>query len=357
MAILADALQDAGITSPRKGPDDGVDAVLRTRDGRRIELQVKWAGEGWPEDVRDAARAVGKRWPEKLVLVARHLSPGAIEWLRARNANWADESGQVRILGPGGLIVIREPTTQPSPRTPGAEMRWSSSARTVVEAILARPETPLRVGPLAAESGWSAPQCGEVLRSLDAHGWTVKRGPARGPGAHRELIDKDGLLAAWSAAVAEENRQTRVAHRAGADAMGLLRGTFAADMRRLDWAASGWAGLELSAPYTTIVPSLQLYVSERNFGGALTNAIKRAGLRELDEGGLVTFWRTDPHVLGLAEVHFGIPVASPPRLYADLSTLGVRGQDAASHLKTQVLDAPHHGSRAHKGRQRASSPT
>ena len=81
-----------GATVEAASPNDSsADFVVRTRDGRTTLLEVKWAGEGWPQDVRRVAAATGKEWPENAVLLARHLSPGAIEWLREHGANWADD--------------------------------------------------------------------------------------------------------------------------------------------------------------------------------------------------------------------------------------------------------------------------
>jgi hypothetical protein len=36
-----------------------------------------------------------------------------------------------------------------------------------------------------------------------------------------------------------------------------------------------------------------------------------------------------------------MPVVSAPRLYADLSSLQARGQDAADHIKTLLIDPLH----------------
>jgi hypothetical protein len=109
--VLASAL-DGVIVEPAEDTARP-DLVIRTRDGRSIAVEVKWAGEGWPEDVRRGAAGVPERWPADVVLLAHRLSPGAIEWLRDRGANWADEAGQARIPGPDGLIVIRDTARPP----------------------------------------------------------------------------------------------------------------------------------------------------------------------------------------------------------------------------------------------------
>jgi hypothetical protein len=276
------------------------------------------------------------------VLLARRLSPGAIEWLRARGANWADEDARARIAGPGGLLVIREPAVRAREREAARGFSWSASSLSIAELILARPDERLRAAQLARDGRWSTAQAASVLGMFDAQGWTIKRGPARGPGAYREILDADAMLSAWSVAVGEEARDTRIAHRATRDVMALLAGELREALDKdSSWAVSGWAGLELTAPFTTTVPSVHVYVAEEDFAGPLTAAIAAAGLREVDEGGRVTFWRADHRILNLAERKDGVPVVSAPRLYADLSSFEARGQDAADHIKTLLIDPLH----------------
>lgn len=344
--ILAAVLEEASVeVSPSDG---GGDFLVRTRGHRAVEIEVKWAGEGWPQEVRRVATEVGEQWPENTVLLARRLSPGAIEWLRERGANWADEAGQARIIGPGGLVVIREPV-QPARGTAPRSFSWSRSAVAVAETILAGGDRPLRVVELAAESDWSVAQAAKVLKAFDGQGWTAKRGASRGVGAHRRLIDANGLLAAWSAAVADSPRATRIAHRVTNDPMALLRDDLAPALERTSgWAVSGWAGLELAAPFATTTPTLHIYVADTDFTTPLSEAIKEAGLREVGEGGRITFWAADARVFNYSWRVEDIPLVSVPRLFADLSSFGGRGGDAADHVKVELIDPPHPGSSAEK---------
>jgi hypothetical protein len=340
--ILAFALE--GATVEAAPSDSGADLVVRTRDGRAIEIEAKWAGEGWPQDVRRVAATVGEQWPENAVLLARSLSPGAIEWLRERGANWADEAGQARIIGPDGLLVIRELAQSPDKGGVPRSFSWSKSAIAVAEAILAHEDRPLRVVELAEESDWSTAQAAKVLKAFDDQGWTVKQGTSRGPGAHRRLVDADGLLAAWSAAVVDSPRATRIAHRATKDVMALLRDDLAPALEcRAGWAVSGWAGLELAAPFATTTPSLHIYIADTDFAAPLSAAIGEAGLREVDEGGRVTFWAADARVFNCSLRVEDVPVVSVPRLFADLSSFGGRGGDAADHVKSELIDPLHPG--------------
>ncbi len=340
--ILATVLESATVEAAPGGR--GADLVIRTRDGREIEIEVKWAGEGWPQDVRRVAATVGEWWPENAVLLARSLSPGAIEWLRERGANWADEAGQARIIGPGGLVVIREFAQPPDKRSMPYSFSWSKSAISVAETILAHEDHPLRVTELAEESDWSTAQAAKVLKAFDSQGWTAKHGASRGPGSHRTLVDADGLLAAWSAAVDGSPRATRIAHRATKDVMALLRDDLVPALgRTAGWAVSGWAGLELAAPYATTTPSLHIYIADTDFAAPLSDVIEGGSLREVDEGGRVTFWAADARIFAFSQRVEDVPVVSAPRLFADLSSFGSRGGDAADHVKAELIDPLHSG--------------
>lgn len=340
--ILATALEGATVSASPSG--SGADLVVRTRDGRAIEIEVKWAGEGWPQDVRRVVAAVDEQWPDNAVLLARRLSPGAIEWLRERGINWADEAGQARILGPGGLVVIRELAQPPERRGTSRSFSWSRSAIAVAEAILAHEDRPLRVAELAAESDWSTAQAAKVLKAFDGQGWTAKHGASRGASAHRRLVDADGLLAAWSAAVADSPRATRIAYRTTKDPMALLRNDLVPALERtVGWAVSGWAGLELAAPFATTTPGLHIYVADTDFATPLSEVIEEAGLREVGEGGRIVFWAADARVFACSRRVEGIPLVSAPRLFADLSSFGGRGGDAADHVKAELIDPLHPG--------------
>jgi hypothetical protein len=347
--ILATAI-DGTVINVEQGVADS-DVVIRIKNGLTVRFEMLWAGEGWPQDVRQAAANVADQWPANVVLLARRLSPGAMEWLRARGANWADETGQTRIIGPDRLVVIREPTQRPSDKRALSTFTWSRSALTIAEAILSRQDRPLHATELARATDWSVAQTANVLTAFDRRGWTVKRSAARGPNAYRELVNANKMLVAWSSSVAEKPRTMRLAHRAARDVMSLLYDDLAPALERnTRWAISGWAGLELGAPYATTTPSLHIYVAQADFAGSLSNAIAQAGLRDIDEGGRVIFWAAEPRVIDLAWRSRDIPIVSAPRLYADLSSLGARGQDAADHVREQLIDP------LHPGRARGGGP-
>lgn len=334
--ILA-RVTDGAIVAAEPRADDTIDLMLRSRgDGPVILIEAKWAGSGGPVDVRAAVERVPDPWPARLVILAERFSPSAVEWLRARDANWADATGQARILGPDGLIVVRDADQPAAPLA----FRWSVSGVSIAEFLLARPSPRIQVTDLAEASGWAPSRVTNVLTKFDAQGWTEKRGGERGPGAHRVLADPAGLLDAWSAELPATHRHVRLGHRAGGEALALLDGLAPELSSRVPWALSGWAALEQEAPLMTAVPTLHVYVDGQGFARELTEAMNEAGLREVRDGARVIFWAADATTLALSRRDRGRPIVSAPRLYADLAALGARGIDAAAHVKEELVDPP-----------------
>jgi transcriptional regulator with XRE-family HTH domain len=330
------ALDGLAVVGAVETKDDVARVLIRGRT-RSYRLRAIWAGAGWPADVDRAIRPLGEAWPPDLVVVARNLSGGSREMLDRRGASWVDGSGSAHIIG-RDLLVVRE-----AKREPGADRRafsWSPSAVSIAEALLNR-DSPSGVGTteLAILTGWSAPQISQVLAAFDAEGWTTKWGPRRGPGASREIADGARLLDAWTDEVTGVKPERRFAERIFNDPMQFLVDELAPvlDKHGIGWAVTGWAAAERLAPFATAVPALQVYIEDRAFRGPLTQAIQEIPVREVESGGRIEFRSGDPRLLKLAVRRNGIPLATAPRVFADLQALGGRGEDAAMHLREEVI--------------------
>jgi hypothetical protein len=300
------------------------------------QLELRWVGRGWPADVERALFEVPDPWPRQLVLAGERFSPKARDVLRLRDANWVDKTGAARIETTSGLFVLRH-----GRRAPTDKLRWSSSSIEIAEFLLARPPGEMfNAIWLAEQTGWSHPQTTGVLRRFSDLGWVEKVGGSRGVGSGWRLAEPGRLLDAWSDHVATHQPQALLAHRALQDPMQFLRSELASELssQQFPWAVSGWAGLELAAPFVTAVPLLQVYIDESAFkDGRLRTLLASVGLREVEEGARVEFRRLSRLPLSLSESHNGIPVVDPARLYADLRALGGRGEDAADHVREELL--------------------
>lgn len=293
-----------------------------------LELRATWLSRGWPADVRNAL----ERHPGVDLLVAPRLSVGARRELSARGVGWIDATGAADIRVPG--LIVRLDGEAPPPDT-NRELRWSDAAVVIAEALLALRPPQISTRWVAMNAACSVPTAGSVLKAFDDHGWTVKHGPSRGPGAHRILGDADDLLATWSQRIATAPLEKWFAHSTERDA-GKLRRRISKATAQLQVGWTGWAAGELVAPFTTHVPVLQLRVAEHHARAEVADALSDAGVRMTEDAGRIEVWLTDERALRLKEAHGDEPTCSWARVYADLIRLGGRGTDAAAHLRDVV---------------------
>jgi hypothetical protein len=330
------ALDGVAVAAAVEPDASGLVVLLRERSGVR-RLRAIWAGAGWPADVDRAIHGVDETWPADLVVVARHLSPGSRKLLDERGASWVDGTGSAHLVAPG-LLVVRD--VEPTAGSSAAAFSWSPSALSVAEALLnSKSPSDLRTAEIARLTGWSSPQVSQVLGAFDAEGWTAKSGTQRGPGATRQIIDPARLLDAWTDAITSTAVERRFAERIFSDPMLFLTSELASALDRHDirWAVTGWAAAEQLAPFATTIPALQVYVEDLAFRGPLTMLMEDVPIREVQSGGRIEFRSASERLLVLADRHDGIQLASTPRVYADLLALGGRGQDAAQHLREEVI--------------------
>jgi hypothetical protein len=304
------------------------------------ELELRWVGRGWPADLEPALHSVPDPWPRQLVLVGQQFSPGAVDQLTQRRANWLDETGAARIETDTGLLVFRGRNEAVAERGVTRGFRWASSSVEVAEWLLTDPQRePFNAREFVDRSGWSYAQTTKVLRQLSARGWVKKTGGSRGVGSGWQLADPAGLLEAWTTYLVSHRPETVGAHRVLRDPLQFARAELAHALRpETQWALSGWVGLELAAPFVTTVPVIHVAVDANALvDGRLREVMRTVGLREVREGARIEFLALSGFSLSLAREFHGLPVVSPPRLYADLRALGGRGEEAADHVRQELI--------------------
>lgn len=343
-SVLAPLLADwADVTIvPNQGGARAAVVTVTTADGKKYAIELKWAGQGWPSDVRRVLdQQSHSEWPRHLVVVARNLSPGALQLLSEHNANWMDQAGQVRLMVPPGLFVYRE-SRDSKPKSRTLRFEWSRSAVQLAEYILDLPrDQPLRTGDLAEATDWSPGRVSTVLGAFDALDWTEPKGAKSGPGAWRRLTNPGGMLDSWAAHVGNQPRRKRLAHHPTTSLLRFTETELARFLGEADsraWGLTTWAGLELVAPFATAIPVVHIYLTSDGFRSDLDGAIRKSGLREVDEGARFEFWEADSPLLTQPGQPAATPVVATPRLYADLLALGARGADAAQHLRETKFD-------------------
>ena len=301
------------------GIDAGVDMFVNDHP-----FKIKWIGDG---RLADAKRVLAARRGRPDVAVARRMSPGARETLAGAGIGWVDETGAAEIAA--GTIVISRPGRPPKPG--GPPKRWTRSVIAVGEALLCG--TKATVAATEAATGLSNGSCTTALRVLTDIG-LLEADAGRGRDSARRVADRDRLLDAYASAVeaapASISLQVGVTWRDTIDGVVLTGAKW--DKAKVVWASTGAVAATVIAPHLTTVNAADVYVDAETILG-LEAAAAAAGLRPI-EGGRLTL-RPFPSVTvrRLATRVDGLRVAPWPRVFADVRIVGVRGEDAAEHLR------------------------
>lgn len=320
------AVLPSGTTVQHAGGDGPVAHL--TVNGHR--LRACWLGEGRPSRVEEALALAGSARPH--VLVARAMSPGAQAAVRRAGLGWVDEAGGAEIVL-DWLIVARSP--RPAPPATGPPSGWTPAAAGVAEAILsgARPT----VDAIRQKTGLSQSYCARALAFFAREGYLVSSA-ARGRRAGRRLAEPERLLHTYAmAAGAFRGAELRVAVLWRDPVQGL------ADLGRtwtaggLRWAATGAVAAAVLAPSLTDVGTADVFVEGRTLAD-LQAAADRIRARPMEGGRLLLRAFPSAATANLTATQDGLCVAPWPRVYADLLTTGVRGEDAAEHLR-EVMGA------------------
>lgn len=305
----------------RRGCEDS-HAVDLALNGEPI--QIKWLGEGGLRQVRELIVS-GTDLPD--VVAARRMSPGAREVLSAAGIGWVDETGAAEIAL--GSLIVSKSGRPPEPRQ--KPPRWTRSVLAVAEALLCGGKA--TVGAMQETTGLSAGSCTNALRALTDLGLltaTVRRGR----GSARQIPDPNRLLDEYATAAAA--MAPTIALAVGVTWRDPLAKSSETGRRweseGVTWAATGAVAASVLAPYLTSVTASDVYVDTQTIAG-LESAAAKADLRPI-EGGRLTL-RPFPTRL-LTVVQDGLRIAPWPRVYADLRVVGVRGEEAAEHLREVV---------------------
>ncbi len=286
-------------------------------------LEVKWIGSGHLGSVRSALKERPKR---HVVLVAQHMSPGARAALSEAGVSWADETGAAEI-SVGSILVSKSGLSQ---RKPSKIEHWTPAVIAVAEALLLGIK-----GTQAAmqdATGLSAGSCTNALRFLTSED-LLSSGAKRGPNSARVVSDPRRLLDAYAAAASVqttgEKLQIGVTWRDVLEGLAELGRGFTRE--KLDWAVTGGAGAAVMAPYISSVSQASVYVEAQSLA-ELEKLASSLTLRPVEGGRLTLKSFPNRTVQHLAEYVRDLRVAPWPRLYVDLLTEGVRGEEAAEHL-------------------------
>jgi hypothetical protein len=300
-----------------RGPD--VDLKI---EGHRI--RARWVGSGFIGETRAALEALA-RSPD--VVVARQMSPGSRELLARKGIGWVDELGAAEIAI--GTIVVSRTGRAPEPvKKPSG---WTPAVLAVCEALLCGVRA--TVPSVQEATGLSTGSCTNALRMLTDLGLLEARA-RRGKDSGRCVAAPDDLLQAYASAAAIMRPAISLA--VGVTWRDHVTGLAELGQRwtelGIDWAATGAAAAAVLAPLLTTVAATTVYVDAQT-SAELQAIATRSQLRPIEGGRLTLVPFPTVATRRLAQTAAGIQLAPWPRIYADLRTIGVRGEEAAEHLR------------------------
>lgn len=308
----------------------------RREDGHSTDLEVNgdpvrvtWLGEG---GLRQARELISRQKNHPDVAVARRMSLAAREFLSAAGIGWVDETGAAEIAS-GSLIISKDGRVPESPRKPP---HWTPAVLSVAEALLCGGRG--TVGDMQEVTTLSAGSATNALRTLTDLG-LLHAEVRRGPNSSRRIVDSDRLLDEY--ATAATALMPAVSVSVGVTwrdpVAGLVSTGRQWDHAGIPWAATGAVAGSALAPSLTTLASSEVYIEGRT-GASLERVAARSGLRPIRGGRLIL--RPFPTVTTrrLATVKDGLRLVPWPRAYADLRVVGVRGEEAAEHLRETMHD-------------------
>lgn len=292
-----------------------------------VQTEVAWLSTGWPRQVRDLLDG-----PDRPGLVAAaELSLGARYLLTEHGLSWVDETGAARVALPG--VYIRVDVGQ-APKKPRASLGWTPATLAVCEALITG--TGGTVAELTSATGLAPSTVAGSLRFLQTvH--LLESEAARGRNARRTVADQEQLLEAYAAAAVRlrspESIRVGVLWRDPTRGTNDLGAQLAAN--GVAWTVTGALAADVLAPYLTEVDPWEIYLGAGSLA-ELRQIAREVGLSESAGGRLLLRPFPTPVRDALSTTIGEQRVAAWPRVFADLRIIGVRGEEAAEHLREQM---------------------
>jgi hypothetical protein len=300
-------------------------AVVHVRAGQH-HLLAKWVGRAGLREVRDV---LGLRLRPDIIIGSSISLAGRQEASRS-GTGWVDESGAAEIVA--GTILVSRTGRLVSKSAPPA--RWTPVVASVAEALLCgvKPTT----SATAAATGHSISSTAYALYVLADLG-LLRADRPRGPRSGRQVADPVRLLAQYAEAAPLLRPKAELRCGVIWREPTLVLAHFAEQMgeQGTTWAATGSLASMVLAPYLTDIGEGEVYVDAATMPEVI-NIARKARLEPMEGGRLVLRpFPTNASMLLASDID-GIRVAPWPRVYADLRPVGVRGEEAAEHLRETV---------------------
>jgi hypothetical protein len=309
-----------------------VKAIGRRRGRFTAEIEsqpvnVEWLSAGWPRQVNELLDRPDR--PD--LVVASELSPGAQSLLTRAGLSWVDLTGAAHISIPGVTIILKPGRDVPVRR---ASLGWTAGALAVCEGLLVGIGG--TVAELAEATGLAPSTVATALKFLQGE-HLLEASAARGRNARRTVVDQDQLLDAYAAAAARLRIPESI--RVGVLWRDMARGVRETGeqlaTKEIAWSVTGALAADVLAPYLIEADPWEMYLGAGSLA-ELRQIAREVGLSEATGGRLLLRPFPTPAGDALSTAVSGQRVVAWPRAFADLRMIGVRGEEAAEHLREHM---------------------
>jgi len=275
-----------------------------------------------------AAKVAVSAKPRPQVLVMSRTTPAIRDFLSKHSTGWVDQTGSAQISSEH-LLISRDAVRALRPGD--SPSRWTRSMLGVAEALLMG--IPGTVSAVSASTGLAQSSAAAALHALTQMR-LLTADDTRGRNAGRRIVERSVLLSAYSEATT--TRPHRFTLRVGVlwrdpvTALSKLGESWTKEGTA--WAATSALAAAVSAPLGTQISPLEIYLDAAS-PATMSAVLKRVGLEPLEGGRLWVAPFPSEVTRRLVNVASRLPVVPWPRAYADLQHAGVRGEDAAEHLR------------------------
>jgi hypothetical protein len=326
------------------GPDRGIDFIAHiTVQGRRYQLICEVKSSGQPRHVRSALlelRNYAAHHPSAPysfhddqtvpVFIAPYLSAEARQLCLEYEINYLDLTGNTR-LAFDGIFIERALGKKPAAETRKLKSPFRPKSAQILRLMLRMPQRAWRVAELADAAQVSVGHVSNIRTMLLDREWAK----TNADGFY--ISAPDALLDAWRDAYVPPagQRQTfyTVLHgRALEDAArNVLKSS---DTARPQAAFAAFSAARWLAPYART--GTDYFYATRAGLNQLRSALQLSSASK-GENVVITVLKDASLLADTTEPAPGIICTSPLQTYLDLTTLGERGQEAADHLRQDLL--------------------
>jgi hypothetical protein len=328
---LADLLSlPSTVVVTREPRSAAVDAVAELGS---LTFVIEWKGSSSLAHVSRAADQV-RRYASELgggvapLVAVPFMGSAGREHCREAGVSWLDLSGNASIIAPGVRVLIEgQPNRYKQPGRPSSAFAPKSSR--IARWLLLHPRQPMTQREIARATGMDEGFTSRIVARLEEDELVV-----RGPDGAIRARDPDLLLDAWREDYDFSQHQIVKGHVAARSGEALLRQVserlnshevdHAATGMAAAWLLTRFAGFRTVATYVAELPSSEVR--------------RRLGFREEAPG--ANLWLvvpTDEGVFHGASDRDGVPCVHPVQAYLDLEEQPERADEAAEHLRAELL--------------------